>query len=159
MTMGAILAKQSLEGLTLAEGLRPVDGRSPYLHPSYLDVTELGEDEELDIRARQQKSIVDEGQLVAEIRYEDPPQEGVDVYGRALDPESTKMTNLHLGENIFEKSPGKYHALQGGMPEVTKESVSVSRILRHQGDVNSLPGTSNSKDLSRLMGQLTMGLL
>lgn len=146
--LNLIVGKKDLEDVIVAQGTHPIQGKNPFVYETYKDLTAkvseaAGADdtgEEIDLRALQQTSIVKEGQQVAEIRYDIPPQQGFDVFGNTLEPPAMGGTKVVVGEGIIEKSKGKYFAAVDGVPVIDKGNISISKMLFHKGDVNLSTG-------------------
>lgn len=137
---------ENLEGVCVAEGKAPVGGQQPYLYPVYKETSNdpaaSQSDDKLDIRALQQRSIVKIGQLVAEIRYRIPSKPGWDVFGNEIESESNEPLNVEVKDGIKVRGSGKYYAAIGGVPVVdtAKNSVAISQVMIHHGDVNLRSG-------------------
>lgn len=141
--LARIAKKDSLEGFTIASGYPSKGGSKPFLNPTYKELPtqekNLNEDK-VNIRSIQQRTSVLEGQLVAEIKYTSAPVIGRDVTGKELEIVRNSELKIDVGEGIIEKEKGRYYAQYEGVPVVTKNSVSLSKVLVHKGDVNLKTG-------------------
>lgn len=141
----AIEKKESLNQKVLLRGTRSVGGQQPYLKLSFKDAGSRRPEANLDIdalniRDMQQRVLVKGGQLVAELVYKVPPILGCDVYGKNFPPETNDELVVIAGEGIVESEPGRYFATADGIPSVEDNTISLSKILIHEGDVNLRSG-------------------
>lgn len=140
-----IAMKESLEGLTVATGNKSKNGSKPYLFANYQELKKSRRDEvegegAVNIRDLQQRSIVKVGELVATLRYEHPPMQGRDVYGKTLENGHGGQVRVNVGEGIEERSTGKFYATVDGIPNIEKTSISIDKVMLHKGDVNLRTG-------------------
>lgn len=155
-----IRKKINLTGKVIAAGTKSKGGRLPYLHLSFKDykaTKEIEEAQVIDLRSVQQNSLVKEGQLVAELKYREPPVLGRDVYGGYLEAANNEKLRLSLGDGIIEKEVGKYYATMDGMPVFLKNTLYVSKILVHKGDVNLKSGNIIFDGPVEVTGSIDMG--
>jgi hypothetical protein len=137
----AIAAKEALTGKLVVCGLRPTAPAGPYLHLAYKDASAgLVSDGIIDFRESQQRTIVRRGGLIAEIRHEEAGCVGKDVFGRVTPPLAGELFDVDLGEGVVQKEPGRFHASVDGMPLVEGNSIQLSQLLEHKGDVNLTSG-------------------
>jgi uncharacterized protein (DUF342 family) len=137
-------AKQiDLTGMFVAQGRAAVDGAGPYLYESYMDRASKSVDTEndvLDIRGLQQRSLVSPGNTIAEIKYREEAKPGYDVYGEVIYPNPPSELDVQVGEGVQRKDGGKFIATFEGVPIIEKNCISLSKILVHKGDVNLRTG-------------------
>lgn len=157
----AITQKVDLTNMPVAQGDLGAGGRSPYLHPCYRDAQarvsgDLDVDD-LDIREIQQRSTVRAGQLIAEIRYEEPPVPGKSVFGEDLEPPPNDELVVRIGDGVIEKKKGKYYALSDGLPTLDNESITLSKVLVHEGDVNLRTGNIRFDGPVEIKGSIDSG--
>ncbi len=158
----AIAKKASLNGLVACRGKSGVGGKGPYLFHSYKEASEripqanLDKDS-LDIRDLQNRSTVIAGQLVAEIRYKDAPQEGEDIYGAVVGPPPSEELALELGVGIEQKDGSKFYALEDGSPNFEDNTISISRTMIHKGDVNLRTGNIRFPGPVEIHGSVDQG--
>ncbi len=132
-----------LSGMFVAQGRAPVAGEGPYLYECYRDTAAKNVDVEndvLDIRGLQQRSLVSPGDLIAEIRYRQEAKAGVDVFGDVIYPNPPRELEIEVGEGVQKKDGGKFFATFEGVPIIEKNCISLSKILVHKGDVNLRTG-------------------
>lgn len=152
----AINRSDDLSGKLVLVGKPPFSGDKPYLHASFRDAKHK-DSETLDIREHQQRSIVQKGDLVAEIKYEKAPHDGIDVYGNKVPPSSDDSFTVTLGEGIELKGDGKYYATFDGLPSIEDNAVSLSKILVHEGDVNLRSGNIHFTGPAEIKGAIDSG--
>lgn len=92
------------------------------------------------LRDLQSKWFAHEGDLVAEIAYEQPGEDGFDVFGQTISAARDLSLEVDLGQGIVEKSPGKFYAAYDGQPQIEGRSISIRRGLVVPGDVNLVSG-------------------
>src|SRR5690606_24026810 len=112
--------------------------------PSYRDAQarvsgDLDEDE-IDLREIQQRNTVSAGQLVAEIRYEEPPAAGKNVFGEEISPPDDDEIIVQTGDGIVAKGKNKFYAAADGLPTINEQTITLSKVLVHEGDVNLRTG-------------------
>ncbi|NRA47317.1 MAG: DUF342 domain-containing protein [Oligoflexales bacterium] len=143
--LNSLAQKVSLEGITVATGIKSRGGTKPSLHSEYLELSseekEQSEEKDVvDLRSLQQRQIVKEGQLVASVVYQNKPVVGRDVYGNPLEPASNATLKIEIGDGVEEREPGKYYATFDGVPELGKNTLLLRKMMVHKGDVNLRTG-------------------
>jgi uncharacterized protein (DUF342 family) len=114
----------------------------------------------INIRDMQQRSIVQAGQLVAEIRYLKPEVIGMNMLGQPIQPEPGPSMEVVVGEGIQQLQPGKFFAECGGVPlceEGNKLSLIKSHV--HEGDVNLKSGNIYFDGPVEIKGSVDSGAL
>ncbi len=136
----ALLAQESLEGCTVAEGVEAMGGSGPYLEILFGHKEEDSSEAEIvDMRSMQQIEFVKKGQPIAKISYDNPPLPGYDVFGHAIYRESESLA-IQLGDGVIEKEPGSFYADSDGIPIVDEHKISLNKVMVHHGDVNLSSG-------------------
>lgn len=154
--------KESLENKILLRGKPSIGGKEPYIRLRFKEAegrrpgANLDLDS-LDIRELQQRVLVKEGQLIAEISYKIPAVTGQDVFGNPLPPAENDSLIVIAGEGILEKEPGKYYAISDGIPSVEDNTISLSKILIHEGDVNLRSGNIRFDGPIEIKGSVDSG--
>ena len=143
--LNSLAQKVSLEGITVATGIKSRGGTKPSLHSEYLELSneekEQSEQKDVvDLRSLQQRQIVKAGQLVASVVYQNKPIVGRDVYGNPLEPSSNASIKLEIGDGVEEREPGRYYATFDGVPELGKNTLHLTKMMVHKGDVNLRTG-------------------
>jgi hypothetical protein len=163
MVEDSINQKVDLSGLHVALGVEGKGGRAPFLHPSYKDadsrVQADFENDALDIREIQQRATVVAGQLVAELRYEEEPVAGKTVYGDEVPPPSDDDLVVRVGDGIVEKHKGKFYATADGRPTIEKDSITLSKVLVFEGDVNLRTGNIRFDGPVEIKGSIDSGAI
>lgn len=152
-----IKKQENLDGTLIASGTVPVEGKSPYLYATYKDANIENEDVIIDMREFQQRRIVKRGQLIAEIRYAKPPVVGYDVYGKELVPGPGEGLDVKVDENVEVKGGGKFYAKIDGLPSIKDNSISISKVLVHEGDVNLRTGNIHFDGPVEITGAIDNG--
>jgi uncharacterized protein (DUF342 family) len=140
-----LLRKSSLNGMTIALGDPGNPGKMPYLRPTYKESftqdNEPTPEDNVDLRSLQQRNIVTQGQLIAEVCYSTPPRTGQDIFGTPLEPLHSEPLNVDVGEGA-KRVGNSFYATQDGMPYVDRDrrKVYVLKNLVHKGDVNLKTG-------------------
>ena len=112
---------------------------------------------DIDMREAQSRHIVDPGDVVAEVRYEDGVT-GVDVFGNTLYANHDDDTlKIKPGNNIEKDSLGRFIATIHGMPKVQQRTVEVSPTLVHKGDVNLSSGNLEFEGSAEIRGNIESG--
>lgn len=143
--LNSLNQKVSLEGITIASGIKSRGGTKPKLQSEYLELSneekEQSEDQDVvDLRSLQQRQIVKTGQLVASVIFQNKPVIGRDIYGNPLEPASNASLKLEIGDGLEEREPGKYYATFDGVPEFGKNILLLRKMMVHKGDVNLRTG-------------------
>jgi uncharacterized protein (DUF342 family) len=138
-----IMSREDLNGMVVCYGVPAVAGREPYIYHSFKDTasksTPENEDLDVDLRDLQQRTMVKEGQLVAELRYKKPAESGVTVYGDVVEPAINDDFVIHVGEGVQQKSR-RFYATCDGVPVIENESISLNKSLIFNGDVDLRSG-------------------
>lgn len=134
----------SLKGVVVAKGQASQAGSGAYLHLNFKDGDGAGKSDNttIDLRAQQQRSIVLKDQLVAEVRYKNPPVMGRDIFGNESTPPRGEGISVGAGNGIIE-SGDQFYARFAGLPEIvegTPITIRLSKSLVHNGDVNLTSG-------------------
>lgn len=137
--------KASLDGITIARGIKSQGGTNPSLRPEYLELSQEEKQESestevVNLRSLQQRQIVKPGQLVASIDYKHKPVVGRDVYGNPLEAVANAKLKIELGEGVEERESGKFYATIEGVPVVEENSLHITTTMIHEGDVNLRTG-------------------
>lgn len=138
-----IIATENLNGLVVCFGVPAAGGREPFIFHSYKDVAtrlELDhEDDHMNMRDLQQRTIVREGQLVAELRFKSPAENGINLYGDSFEPTENDELIIHVGEGIQQKGR-RFYATCDGVPVIENETISLAKSMIFSGDVNLRSG-------------------
>lgn len=155
-----LLSRGSLEGMVVAEGIEGIPGTEPYLELAYMGRKrkELSsETEVVDLRSMQQMDFVKAGQLIAQISYKIPPINGTDVFGNPVIPPHGEDLVINAKEGVVESQPGKFYAEFDGMPVVEDDSISLSKVMIHRGDVNLKSGNISFDGPVEILGSIDSG--
>lgn len=150
-------ARESLEGLLAAQGTLPVPGADPYLRLVYKEAPEVSDASKvIDIREAQQRMLVQAGQLVAERRFKTEPIVGKTVTGSLIAPPQVE-NKMKVGQGISQNEPGKYFATTDGLPVYDQDTLSVSKVFVHSGDVNLKSGNIRFDGPVEIKGSIDSG--
>lgn len=163
-TLGdAIMAREDLNGKLVLRGIAGVGGRVPYIHHAYKDASgrvQANLDlDNIDIRELQQRATVKMGQLVAQIRYKQPPTPGRSVYGDDIPPPPDDEMILRIGEGVEQRGKVNFYATCDGLPQIDEDSISLSKILLHIGDVNLRTGNIRFDGPVEIKGSIDSGAI
>lgn len=137
----AFAKRENLSTKVVARGKLPVTGTEPYLHFVYKDAPLQAEGGgPINIRDAQQRSFVQKGQFIGEVRYAKPAEPGMTVLGQALPAPDGEALTINVGDGIEQREPGKFYALSDGVPKFEENTLSIATMLIHQGDVNLKSG-------------------
>lgn len=154
----AINKKADINGMILAEGTLPKQGSDLYIYPTYRDNIKIPEEnEKTNIWEMQKNYMVKEEELVAELKFKNPPVFGRDILGKKIPPPTAKKFPIEVREGIAEKEPGKYFATMLGMPIIETNSVAVSPKLIHDGDINLKTGNIFFPGSAEINGSIDKG--
>lgn len=158
--------KEDLTGLCVARGQIGVGAKGPFIYPSFQDAgsnqaaSGLNMDKDvLNIREMQQRNIVKIGQLVAEIRYANPPQPGTTVFGAEIPPDNNEALMITLGEGVQSRDMQKFYATADGIPVIEGTTIALSKIFVHNGDVNLRSGNIRFEGPVEIKGSVDAGAL
>jgi uncharacterized protein (DUF342 family) len=150
-------SKQSLDGLVASEGTLPIAGTEPYLHLVYKDAPGQQTDGKVvNLREAQQRTLVTNGQLIAEIRFKTPATTGKTVTGQAVPPPKPDL-DIKIGEGINQKEPGKYYATVDGLPHYEEGHIKVTQTYIHNGDVDLKSGNIRFDGPVEIKGSIDTG--
>lgn len=152
-----IRTKSDLEDLKIAAGKNPVPGRLPYLHHTYKHKKIDDSNEEADLRDMQQRAVVEEGQVVAEIRYKKEPLPGKDIFGREVLPPPGEELTITAGDGIEIEDGVKFIATFGGVPHIDKNHISIQKNLIYAGNVNLSSGNLYFDGPVEIKGSIQQG--
>jgi uncharacterized protein (DUF342 family) len=128
---------EPMAGIVVARGQMPTGGKDPYLQ---VVMPEVGEGQ-ADMRAYRKRPLAQTGAVVAEIRCKEPGQPGSTVTGTPLPPLlPTEMPTIQTGDGIEQREPGRFYALFDGVIVADTKSLSLQKILVHEGDANLATG-------------------
>ena len=131
----------TLNALIAAKGKPPVPGVEPYLHLVYKDAPKAkNQDAVVNIRDAQQRTIVQKGQFIAESRYKTPPELGSNIYGHPLQPTNDSTLKVTIGEGVQQREPGKFYAVNDGLPKFEDGILTIMKSFVHEGNVNLKSG-------------------
>ncbi len=128
-----------LGSLGVALGTPAEAGQAPYLH---LVTQEQEGTSSSAMRAYRRHSLVKAGQLIAEIRYKNPPVLGRDVTGRDLPPPAGEaLPDPVLGEGVEKRASGRFYAAFGGIAGYDEQgTLCLTKMLVHEGNANLASG-------------------
>lgn len=157
----AVGRRDNLNGRVAGRGVEPSRASEPFIHLVYKDPPELASDGDfVNMRDRQQRSIVQTGQLVAEIRYLKPEVVGMNVLGEQRPPEAAPTMEVVVGEGIKEMQVGKFYAECGGVPQCEEgNKLSLIKSHVHEGDVNLKSGNIYFDGPVEIKGSVDSGAL
>lgn len=155
-----LLTRGSLEGMVVAEGIEGIPGTEPFLEVAYRSKQGKNvhtEDEIVDLRSMQQMDFVKGGQLIAQLSYKNEPVNGRDVFGNPAIPPHGEELVINAKEGVIEKEPGKFYAEFDGMPVIDENSISLSKVMIHRGDVNLKSGNISFDGPVEILGSIDSG--
>lgn len=129
----------------IAKGKRPRDGRDGSItfkvdvsaKPQF--IAEPKEGDKVDYRSAMQVTLVEPGDILADITPPTPGEPGIDVHGRSIEATPGKPARLILGEGVEEKD-GHAVATCSGTPSFFDEVLLIKRSYILQGDVDLSTG-------------------
>lgn len=157
----AVNRRENLDGKVAGRGRRAVSGEDPYIHLVFKDAPNpVSDNDIINIRDSQQRSIVHAGQLIAEIRYLKPEIIGMNMFGESLQPEAGPQMDVVLGEGVVQSVPGKFFAEFGGVPTVEDgNKIGLIKSHVHEGDVNLKSGNIYFDGPVEIKGSVDAGAL
>ncbi len=157
----ALKNSESLNGKVAARGVMGIGGKGPYVYAAFKDAAGRVEanldSDNLDIREMQQRATVKSGQLVAMIKHKEPPVPGRNIYGDDVPSPPDEQLIINVGEGIQQREPGKYYATSDGLPMLEGDSISLSKVLVHNGDVNLSTGNIRFDGPVEIKGSIESG--
>jgi uncharacterized protein len=157
----AITSNESLEGMLVAEGNVGQGGTGPYLHEVFKDADARSdidlEDGDVDLRDLQQRKTVKANQLVAEVRFNEPSKPAYNIYGEEIERPADDELIIKVGDGIQQNEAGKFYATCDGIPVLDKDSISLSKVMIHQGDVNLRTGNIDFDGPVEIKGSIDNG--
>lgn len=154
----AIDLNHDLKGRTIAVGRDPEPGTKAFLYEIYKNTGLTEKDQNVDLDMDQiNRHVVEEGQVIAELRYEDG-QMGCDVFGNQIYPINSDPGNsVKLGENVVINDEGRFVSTIHGMPIVKNNTIQVSQIFIHNGDLNRSSGNVKFDGSAEIKGNVESG--
>lgn len=137
-----IHSKGDLAGLVIAEGIAATPGAGPFLQYVGAKGKNIENEEEkiIDIRDSGTNSV-EIGECIAEVAYETPEVDGVDVYGNTIKaPPPEETFEVEMGDGVEKRPDGKFFSTIVGVPEIKEKMIRVNPIYVHEGDVNLRTG-------------------
>lgn len=157
----AIRTKEDLNGKLALRGIPGSGGRAPYIHQSFKDAAgrvQANLDlDHIDLRELQQRATVKIGQLVAQIMYKEPPVPGRSVYGEEIPPPADDELIVRVGDGVQQRESTRFYATCDGIPMIDNESISLSKVLVHNGDVNLRTGNIRFDGPVEIKGSIDSG--
>ncbi|SMF14330.1 DUF342 domain-containing protein [Pseudobacteriovorax antillogorgiicola] len=157
--LSAFDLKHDLKNMVVATGRAPELGSKPYIYETYKDSGLVEQDAHMDIDMRdaQSRVVVDPGDVIAEIRYEDG-KPGLDVFGNFIHAtQDDPKLKVRPGDNVEKDEHGRFVSLIHGMPSFSHRLVDVSPILIHKGDVNLSSGNLEFDGSAEIKGNIESG--
>jgi uncharacterized protein (DUF342 family) len=153
----AISKGKDLTDRPLASGTHGSVGSEPYLHPVFREAVKPKSGESInDIRNSQQREIVKEGDLVAEIRFATGGANGKDVFGNEVLPAAPTDLAVDVGDGIRREGM-QFFATKEGMPQIDGLHISLSEGLVLNEDVNLRTGNVYFKGNVEINGSIDDG--
>ncbi len=153
----AIKNKQDLSGMPVVAGDPGQGGLSPYLYKAYKEgIKVTNPDDVLDMREMQQRTLVKTGQMIAEVRFKQVAIPGKDIFGKATPPPPDAVLEVAIGEGV-EARGTQYYATIDGIPVVDPESITLSKVFVHKGDVNLRSGNIRFDGNVEITGAIDSG--
>lgn len=151
----ALMAKQPLSGMWVAVGDAGAGGKEGFLQAAVK--AEAADGAAVDMRSAQNTKIVKRGQLLATITYKVPAVPGRDVKGDATAPPAGDDFPVTASEGVEAKGL-KFYATADGVPVIDPMgSISLSRSMLHEGDVNLTSGNINFDGPVEIKGSVDTG--
>jgi hypothetical protein len=156
--LNALALGSGVEGQVIARGQAPTEGYDPYLHPVYLDNNEyLSKEQQVDMRSAQNRSIVKEGDVIAEYRFRDG-KSGTNVFGQEIyAPVTEPGFPVQPGDGVIHQGDGRFVATVDGMPVITNKRIYCSPIYIHEGDINMSSGNLHFEGSAEIRGNIESG--
>ncbi len=151
-----VAADLDFRGLVVALGLPAAAGQGPYLH---LVTQEQDEQPGDGLRAYRRHSLAKAGQLIAEVRFMDPPVVGKEVTGRDVSPPTGEtMPDPLLGEGIEKRGTGRFYAMLSGVVGYDGNgALSLTKVLVHEGNANLASGDIVFDGPAEIKGNIDSG--
>ena len=135
-----------IDHIIIAKGMRPIPGKSAEIKICVDTERDKhdGETSIIDYMKKAHYTMVNKGDLLAEITLSIDGIAGIDVYGNAVDADQVKAQDIKIGENIRVEENDEtaiLYAKKDGCLIYNSNSISVSDILYINGDVG--PETGN----------------
>jgi len=145
-----LIKKQLLEPnpaeISIAKGIMPTDGNDGYIEykvdmsatPRFIP----SDDQTLDYKTAMQVTIVDVGEVLADIIPPTEGDDGIDVRGDIIKAKVGKPARYFLGDGLEEKD-GHLIATISGTPSAQKDLIMIRRNYVLQSDVDLSTGNIN----------------
>jgi hypothetical protein len=157
----AIASGDSLEGVLVAQGEQGMGARGPYLHPIFRDaegrVSGDLDDDRINLRDLQQRTTVKAEQLVAEVRFKESREQAYNILGQKSHCPPDDELIIRVGDGIQQREAGRFYATCDGIPILEDDSISLSKILVHEGDVNLRTGNIDFDGPVEIKGSIDSG--
>lgn len=155
-----IIAHENLNGTVVCHGVAPEGGKEPYIFQSYKESairsTADMDNDSVNLRDLQQRTLVKGGQLIAELRYKKPPRNGSNVYGDIVEPLQNDNMIIHIGEGVQQKGR-RFYATHDGVPVIGDDAISLSKTMIFNGDVNLRTGNIRFDGPVEITGSIDNG--
>lgn len=156
-----IRGREDLNGRVVLRGYGGVGGRAPYIHLSFKDaagrVQANLDVDNIDLRELQQRATVKTGQLVAMVKFKEPAVPGRTVFGDEIPAPPDDELIVRVGEGIQQRDGNRFYATCDGIPQIDAESISLSKVLVHNGDVNLRTGNIRFDGPVEIKGSVDSG--
>jgi len=146
--------------MVIGNGIRPEDGKDGYIEfkvdmsatPQFIP----SEDDIVDYKAAMQITIVEIGDILADIIQPTEGEDGMNVRGEIVKPKAGSKAKYFLGDGVEEKD-GHIVATISGTPSVQESVVMVRRSYILPGDVDLSTGNINYPGTVVIHGSITDG--
>lgn len=155
-----ILSHRDLNGFVVCSGVAAVSGQEPYIYQSFKDAASktIPETESftIDLRDLQQKTMVKEGELIAEIRHIKPAEAGCNIYGDVIEAAANEDFAIQVGEGV-ERKGRRFYATFDGVPVIDNQAISLNKSMIVEGDVNLRSGNIRFDGPVEIHGSIDTG--
>ena len=159
MILGLLEKKKDLTGMVIATGKEGKPGSGVYIHPIGRNEPPAEEQDvhKIDMRKMRIPEVVENGQLIAEIRHRLPPVAQIDVFGRELLPPSTETARLRFGKGVEVVATEKIYATMTGSVQIRNDRIEVKQLLEIREDINLRTGNVTYTGDVMIHGSIEMG--
>lgn len=153
---------EELDGMLIAEGERPRDGRDGYNSfavETDMSAGEVTENDAIDYRERNYVVTVQPDQLIAEAMPPGPASQGMDIFGKKVDGKPGKNAQmLHCNENVrFDDINKRYFSKIEGHVLLNKNRLTITQNLEIDSDISFKTGNVRAVGNVVILGSVKPG--
>ncbi|MHC4871538.1 MAG: FapA family protein [Planctomycetota bacterium] len=151
--------------IIIARGKKPVTGKDGSIDfkidvsgKCHLDIDKPEQDENIDFKEIVSVTVVQKGDLLAEVIPPEKGKNGVDLKGNSIEAKKGRPRNLQAGSGVTaQDDPPRYYADTSGIPFYSGSTLSINPVYEINGDVDYSTGNISFDGHVKIKGNVQDG--